>query len=68
MIIFDDVTKENKKSIIQIDHKFLMIHTEYQQAFKALDLEKKKSIFNVINKQLDIDLIYLDPYEATIFN
>ena len=29
MIIFDDVTKENKKSIIQIDHKFLMIHTEY---------------------------------------
>ena len=29
MIIFGDVTKENKKSIIQIDHKFLMIHTEY---------------------------------------
>ena len=29
MIIFDDVTKENKKSIIQIDRKFLMIHTEY---------------------------------------
>ena len=29
MIIFDDVTKENKKRIIQIDHKFLMIHTEY---------------------------------------
>ena len=29
MIIFDDVTKENKKSIIQIDQKFLMIHTEY---------------------------------------
>ena len=29
MIIFDDVTKENKKSIIQIDYKFLMIHTEY---------------------------------------
>ena len=29
MIIFGDGTKENKKSIIQIDHKFLMIHTEY---------------------------------------
>ena len=29
MINFDDVTKENMKKIIQIDHKFLIIHTEY---------------------------------------
>ena len=30
-INFDDVTKENiKKNIIQIRHKFLIIHTEYK--------------------------------------
>ena len=28
MMDFDHVTKENKK-IIQIDHKFLIIHTKY---------------------------------------
>ena len=29
IINFDDVTKENIKNIIQIGHKFLIIHTEY---------------------------------------
>ena len=29
MINFDNVTKENIKNIIQIGHKFLLIHTEY---------------------------------------
>ena len=30
MIKFDDFTKENtKKNMIQIGHKFLIIHTEY---------------------------------------
>ena len=29
VIIFDDVTKENKKSIIQIDHKIFIICTGY---------------------------------------
>ena len=29
MINFDDVTKENKKNIIEISHKFLNIPTEY---------------------------------------
>ena len=29
MINFDDVVKENKKNIIQIGCKFLMIHSEY---------------------------------------
>ena len=30
MINFDNITKENiKKKKIQIDHKFLTIHTEY---------------------------------------
>ena len=29
MINFDDVTKENIKNIMQIGHKFLIIHTEY---------------------------------------
>ena len=29
MINFDDLTKENIKNIIQIGHKFLIIHKEY---------------------------------------
>ena len=29
MINFDDVIKENIKNIIQIGHKFLIIHTEH---------------------------------------
>ena len=30
MIDFDDATKEKRKNRIQIAHKFLIIHTEYQ--------------------------------------
>ena len=29
MINFDDAVKENKKNVIQIGHKFLIIHIEY---------------------------------------
>ena len=29
MVSFDDISKENKKTLIQIGHKFLIIHTEY---------------------------------------
>ena len=29
MINFDDVTKENRKNVTQIGHKFLIIHTEF---------------------------------------
>ena len=29
MINFDDVTKKTWKTTIQIDYKFLIIHTEY---------------------------------------
>ena len=31
MINFDDVTKTPQKNIIQIGHKFLVIHMKYQQ-------------------------------------
>ena len=29
MINYDNITKENKNTQIQIDHKFLIIYTEY---------------------------------------
>ena len=56
MINFDDVTKENiKKNIIQIGHKFMIIHTEYK--YWRLRIRKSKFIIYSINQESDIDKI-----------
>ena len=55
-----------KQDIIQIGHKFQIIHTEYS-LLVVLDQEKQNVLLNLINNQPDIDKIYLyakDPYEA----
>ena len=55
-----------KQDIIQIGHKFQIIHTEYS-LLVVLDQEKQNALLNLINNQPDIDKIYLyakDPYEA----
>ena len=43
---------------MQICHKFSIIHRECLQ-LKALDLEKKSSLFGLTNQQHDIDKTYL---------
>ena len=40
MINFHSVTKKTQKNIIQIRHKFMIIHIEYQQ-LQSLHLEKQ---------------------------
>ena len=63
---------ETKQSIIQSDHIFQIIPTEYSLQV-VLDQEKENALLNLINNQPGIDKIYLyaeDPYETKyhIFN
>ena len=56
MINFDDLTKENIKNIIQISHKFMIIHTEL--LIGGSRSGKASSLFS-LSHQPDIDKIYL---------
>ena len=56
MINFDDLTKENIKNIIQISHKFMIIHTEL--LIGGSTSGKASSLFS-LSHQPDIDKIYL---------
>ena len=57
--------QKTENNIIQIGHKFLIIHKDL--IIGGSRSEKTHSLYNLINEELDIDKIYLyakDPYEA----